>query len=62
VRQRHRRLRGVAWRVGPATWVYIKDALGRLVCDYQPANAYTIYAPDLPLRIVGRDSDGLQYR
>lgn len=53
---------GVAWRVGPSTWVYIKDALGRLVCDYQPANAYSINAPDLPLRIAGRDSDGLTYR
>ncbi|WP_458093583.1 hypothetical protein [Roseomonas sp. WA12] len=53
---------GVAWRVGPATWVYITDALGRLVCDYQPAYAMEIYAPVLPLRIVGRDGDGMKYK
>ncbi len=53
---------GVAWRVGKATWVYITDAKGRLVCDYKPAFAYSINRPDLPLRIVGRDSDGLLFR
>ncbi|WP_376092840.1 hypothetical protein ACE7GA_24420 [Roseomonas sp. CCTCC AB2023176] len=53
---------GATWRVGPATWVYIKDASGRLVCDYEPAYAMEIYAPVLPLRIVGRDGDGLKYQ
>jgi hypothetical protein len=53
---------GVAWRVGRSTWVYIRDAKGRMVCDYQPAYALQIYAPVLPLRIVGRDSDGLTYK
>gem|GEM_PF-1681992 len=53
---------GVTWRVGPATWVYITDAAKRLVCDYQPVFAMDIYAPVLPLRIVGRDSDGMKYQ
>lgn len=53
---------GTAWRVGPATWVYIKDAGGRLVCDYQPAYAMTIRSPIMPLRVVGRDGDGLKYQ
>jgi len=53
---------GVTWRVGPATWVYITDARGRLVCDYKPAYAMEIYGPELPLRIVGRDGGHVQYR
>ena len=53
---------GVTWRVGPATWVYITDAAKRLVCDYKPVFAMEIYGPELPLRIVGRDSDGIQYQ
>jgi hypothetical protein len=53
---------GVTWRVGRATWVYITDAKGRLVCDYRPAFAYSIYGPELPLRIVGRDGGKIQYR
>jgi hypothetical protein len=53
---------GVTWRVGKATWVYITDAKGRLVCDYKPAFAYEIYGPDLPLRIVGRKGGKMQFR
>lgn len=54
---------GVAWRVSKtSTWVYIADAKGRLVCDYRPAFAYAIYAPELPLRIVGRKAGKLQFR
>lgn len=53
---------GVTWRVAPATWVYITDAAKRLVCDYQPVFAMEIYGPELPLRIVGRDSDGMKYQ
>lgn len=53
---------GVTWRVGPATWVYITDATGKLVCDYRPAYAMEIYAPTLPLRIVGRQYGEITYR
>ena len=53
---------GVTWRVGKATWVYITDAKGRLVCDYKPAFAYSIYGPELPLRIVGREAGKLKFR
>ncbi|NKC30337.1 hypothetical protein [Falsiroseomonas selenitidurans] len=53
---------GVTWRVGPATWVYITDATGKLVCDYRPAHAMEIYAPVLPLRIVGRQYGEITYR
>lgn len=34
-------------------WVYITDAKGRLVCDYQPKIAQTILQPLLPLRPTG---------
>ena len=53
---------GVTWRVGPATWVFITDATGKLVCDYRPAYAMEIYAPTLPLRIVGRQYGEITYR
>jgi hypothetical protein len=53
---------GVTWRVGPATWVYLTDAMGRLVCDYRPSFAYEIYGPILPLRIVGRSGGTVQYQ
>lgn len=53
---------GVTWRVGPATWVYITDATGKLVCDYRPVYAMEIYGPDLPLRIVGRQYGQITYR
>jgi hypothetical protein len=53
---------GVTWRVGPATWVYITDATGKLVCDYRPAYAMEIYGPDLPLRIVDRRYGEIRYR
>lgn len=46
---------GVAWRIGRANWVYIRDALDRLICDYQPRHSYEVYGPVLPLRIAGRD-------
>jgi hypothetical protein len=45
---------GVAWRVGPATWVFIRDAKGRLICDYKPKFSYETYGPVLPLRIHSR--------
>ncbi|MBP0464496.1 hypothetical protein J5Y09_11320 [Roseomonas sp. PWR1] len=53
---------GVTWRVGPATWVYITDAMGRLVCDYRPVFAHEIYGPILPLRIVGTRGGAVQYQ
>jgi hypothetical protein len=53
---------GVTWRVGPATWVYITDATGKLVCDYRPAHAIEIYGPDLPLRVVDRRAGQIRYR
>jgi hypothetical protein len=53
---------GVTWRVGPATWVYVTDAMSRLVCDYRPAFAHEIYAPVLPLRIAGRSGGTVQYQ
>ena len=53
---------GVTWRVGPATWVFITDATGKLVCDYRPAYAMEIYAPTLPLRITGRQYGEITYR
>jgi hypothetical protein len=46
---------GVAWRIGRSTWVYLRDAQDRLVCDYRPLHAYEIYGPTLPLRILGRE-------
>ncbi len=52
---------GTAWRVAPSVWVYITDALGRLVCDYEPAFAFEICTPAMPLRIGGRDSGGNRY-
>ncbi|WP_237215383.1 hypothetical protein [Falsiroseomonas oryziterrae] len=53
---------GVAWRVSrAATWVYIADATGKLVCDYKPSFSYEIYKPDLPLRFTGRDTRGMRF-
>lgn len=46
---------GVAWRVGPATWVFIRDAKGRLICDYKPKFSYETNGPVLPLRIHSRE-------
>jgi hypothetical protein len=53
---------GTAWRIEGNTWVYIKDARGRLVCDYEPASALEVYGPDLPLRISKRRGGELKYQ
>lgn len=52
---------GVTWKVSRSTWVFIRDAGGRLVCDYEPAYAMEIYAPDLPLRVGTRTGGTIRY-
>ena len=49
---------GTAWETR-GIWVYVTDARGKLVCDYEPKVANTVYGPLLPLRPV---SDGFRWR
>lgn len=44
---------GTVWRHPNGLWVFITDAKGRLVCDYQPAVANEVLQPILPLRWNG---------
>lgn len=44
---------GTTWQHPNGQWVFIRDAKGKLVCDYKPAVAQVIYQPLLPLRPVG---------
>jgi hypothetical protein len=41
---------GTAWITSIGLWVYITDAKGRLVADYQPQEFVTIYRPKKPYR------------
>ncbi len=49
---------GTAWETR-GLWVYVTDATGKLVCDYEPKIANTVYGPLLPLRPV---SGGFSWR
>lgn len=42
-------LGGVTWQHPNGLWVFIQDATGKLVCDYQPAVYKEKYFPKLPL-------------
>lgn len=53
---------GVCWRIGRSSWVYIRDAQDRLICDYRPQHAYEVYGPTLPLRIAGRSGGRTQFQ
>jgi len=53
---------GVTWRVGRSSWVYIRDARDRLICDYQPQHAYEVHGPTLPLRLAGREGRRAQFQ
>jgi hypothetical protein len=53
---------GVAWRIGRSSWVYIRDARDRLICDYRPVHAYEVLGPTLPLRILGREGGRTQFQ
>ncbi|MDG1873809.1 MAG: hypothetical protein P8J27_07850 [Mariniblastus sp.] len=44
---------GVVWQHPNGVHLFIKDATGRLVCDFQPKRYTKIYAPLLPLQRVG---------
>ena len=44
---------GVAWKHRNGALMFIRDANGRLVCDYTPRSAVEIYRPELPLQSGG---------
>ncbi|MCO6382894.1 MAG: hypothetical protein JXQ91_13475 [Vannielia sp.] len=44
---------GVAWQDENGVYCFIRDANGRLVCDYRPRSYKKLYFPELPLRQVG---------
>ncbi|MCA9061589.1 MAG: hypothetical protein KDA96_00940 [Planctomycetaceae bacterium] len=50
---------GTAWRHKNGLWVYVTDAKGRLICNYQPKSSIEIYQPILPLE---RSGDGFKWR
>jgi len=45
---------GVAWQHTNGYWVYMKDASGRLVCDYEPKIYTKVFCPVLPLEPNGK--------
>lgn len=45
---------GVAWQHTNGYWVYMKDASGRLVCDYEPKVFTKVLCPVLPLEPDGK--------
>ncbi len=53
---------GVAWRVDKSVWVYIADAKGRLVCDYEPFYSLATNGPVLPLQITSRGGGHILYK
>lgn len=56
---------GTAWQHRNGLWVYIVDATGRLVCDYEPADCLLIKYPRIPLQRQGtgfRWADGSRRR
>ncbi len=46
---------GVAWRIGRSSWVSIRDARDRLICDDRQVHVHEVVGPRLPLRILGRE-------
>lgn len=45
---------GTAWKHTNGLWVYITDARGKIINDFQPRKAVIIYRPKIPM-IKGRD-------
>ncbi|MBS8225078.1 hypothetical protein [Vannielia litorea] len=44
---------GVAWKDKNGVYCFVRDAKGRLVCDYRPKSYEALYFPMLPLTKVG---------
>jgi len=44
---------GTAWLDINGLWVYITDATGKLVSDFEPKKAIKYYQPSLPLQKLG---------